>query len=108
MASLKTAAKKLEELGYDPVEALVDIARNRNNLGDLRVKAAIALLPYAYAPVPTTSKIEVTEGTGVMKTPGTVSEEAWSAAVATIGLAAQASKVKPDAALPVELPATKH
>lgn len=53
MASLKHAREKLEELGYDPLEALVEIARNRNQLSELRVRAAIALLPYVYSQVPT-------------------------------------------------------
>jgi hypothetical protein len=77
--SITTAKKRLEELGYDPIEALVEIAKNRNQIGDLRLKAALALLPYAYTALPVKSDITLRDGTGVMAIPAAAdSELTWS------------------------------
>lgn len=78
-SKFKLAKERLEELGYDPVEALVEIARNRNNLAEIRMRAAIALLPYTYSQVPTKLDVNVTRDTGVMRVPQPVSEEEWAA-----------------------------
>lgn len=82
--SLTAAKAKLEELGYDPITALVEIAQNRNQISDLRLKAAMALLPYAYTPITTKSEVTIKDGTGVMAIPQGVSEESWSEQVAAL------------------------
>lgn len=72
------------ELGYDPIEALIEIARNRNQISELRVRAAIALLPYVYSQVPTKLDVSITENTGVMMVPVAVTEEDWQHQVSKI------------------------
>ena len=78
MASLKGARERLEELGYDPIEALVEISRNRNQLAEVRLRAAMALLPYVYSQVPTKMDVNITRDTGVMQVPAPLSEEEWA------------------------------
>lgn len=82
---LGAAIEKLKELDYDPISALVEIARNRNQLADIRVKAAIALLPYAYAQVPAKLDVNFTDNTGVLRAPAEASEEAWERQAAGFG-----------------------
>ena len=94
MASLKSARQALQDLGYDPISALVEIAQNRNQLSELRVRAAIALLPYVYSQVPTKLDVSITENTGVMMVPIAVSEDHWQDQVNKI---ARLSLVKSDA-----------
>lgn len=91
MSSLKSARSKLEELGYDPIEALVEIAKNRNQISELRVRAAIALLPYVYSQVPTKLDVSITENTGVMMVPVAVTEEDWQNQVSKISRVALAT-----------------
>lgn len=108
MASLKAAKEIMEKLGFDPVEALIDIARNRNNIADVRVKACVALLPFAHAPVPTSQTINVKDGTGVMQTPGMVTEEEWGKAVQTLAIAVTNAKAAVPSPTKGDAGATKH
>lgn len=104
MASIATAKKRLEELGYDPIEALVEIARNRNQIGDLRLKAAMALLPYAYTPMTAKMDLNVTHNTGVMAVPAPMDEESWSNTVKEMKNRAAAAAAVSEAVQP-QLPA---
>lgn len=104
----KSAAQVMEEEQFDPVRALIDIARNRNNIADVRVKACVALLPYAHAPVPTTQNLNIREGTGVMKTPGMVTEEEWGQAVTTMARAIASQRTAVPAPQEGDAGATKH
>lgn len=105
---MKNAQEIMGELEFCPITALVEIARNRNNIADVRVKAAVSLLPYAHAPIPITSKLEIKDGTGVMKTPGTVTEEQWSQAVSTLATAVHAARSTPQTSEAGGEIATKH
>lgn len=55
----------------------MEIARNRNQLAELRARAAIALLPYIYSQVPTKLDVSITENTGVMRVAPQMSEDEW-------------------------------